>query len=144
MSARTRTRQPAAANVDNRRREREAEIKLQRQRVRKYVRELDTYIRNVISENDMSLGPPARLCTTEIVGEWWNDCIAGRTKAWVKDVNDFCYKVVESAADIRLKLCVTPVNERRFDYFLNDKHKRVGEVIIRNDAANPITIEIKE
>jgi hypothetical protein len=51
--------------------------------------------------------------------------------------------VVESAADIRFTTVgVPPPDMRAFEYFINKK--RVGVVIIRNDARNPITIEIKE
>jgi hypothetical protein len=77
MSARAR--QPAkkqtTTNTDSRARDRDAEVKLQRQRLHDSTRELDIYIRNVISRNDMELYPPPRLRTSENVGAWWNNYV---------------------------------------------------------------------
>jgi hypothetical protein len=145
MSARTR--QPAkkqtTANTNTRERDRDPEVKLQRQRLHDSTRELDIYIRNVISRNDMELYPPPRLRTSENVGAWWNNYIHERMDVWVADANAFFRKMMSDAKLMYVQLG-PPVrtNERRCDYFIGNK--RVGMVIIRNDARNPLVIEIKE
>jgi hypothetical protein len=143
MSARTRqpSKQKATAKTHNRERDRDPEIKIPNPRDRGPAYELDVYIRNIISRNDMDLYPPARLRTLPIVDEWWDVYISGRTSVWERDVNEFCSKAKTCVTEIRLIEFSGPHrDEHQFDYFIDNK--RVGVVTICNDAHKPIVIEI--
>ena len=105
--------------------------------------EFDICIRDIIAMNDMDYIPGTRLCTATIVDRWWKDRIDGNTDTWVENVNSYSYNILGCAAEIDFRNSVVrDTNERRFKYLINKKH--VGTVIIRNDAANPITIEINK
>jgi hypothetical protein len=143
MSARTRqpAKKQATAKTHSRERDRDPEVKIPNPRDRGPAYELDVYIRNIISRNDMDLYPPARLRTLPIVDEWWDVYISGRIAVWERDVNEFCSEAKTCVAEIRLIEFSGPHrDEHQFDYFIDNK--RVGVVTICNDAHKPVAIEI--
>ena len=104
------------------------------------VKEFNNRIRDVISENDISYLKLDATVKQDIVDKWWEKYVNNCTAEWCNDINEFCRNVVESSANIQFDSC--GYYERRFDYYHDEK--RVGMVIIRKDAKNPITLKMNK